>query len=253
MGLLNFQLCALRDVILASFMLSDKRYAPGVRCVTLVEYRKSEPLRTCYLTKADLERLLRIVSTQAPEGGVTIATDLGDVQTIEAKSLDVFLAHPDLPAVLNNLEISTSQLSATQFIHISIGGVLSSYSVRSSNEVWVLGNFQRLQEFFRKHRGFVAPEWLRSPILLSFLIGGAVTLVVQLLLQRQMIYGFIAGAASAFVLVRYVEWAFVPLNNIGRIVLVETRSLWRTLLTVENISLLIAFLSLIAAIIPLFR
>ena len=114
--------------------------------MTLEEYRKSEPLKSCYLTKDDLQQLVRLITNQVPPIDVRISAQISTSRKIESQSLDVFLAHPDLPPILSELDIST--FDRVQSITIRIGGPLSMYAVRGRDEVWVLGNFQRLQEFF---------------------------------------------------------------------------------------------------------
>ena len=201
------------------------------------------------LTKADLVQLMRL--SMVPDQDITrISTHVEDGD-IQDSTLDAFLAHEELPAILDNLHILCK--AARRDITVDLGGIFNSLSVTGDDEVWVRGSYDRLREVLLRHRRRETPHMLRSTLVGSLLAGAVLTLVNQLLIQGELLYGFLAGVAGAFLLMRYIGWAIFSIAQPARIVLTAAPAPWRTLFNRDNLGIAVAILALIFTIIQTVR
>jgi hypothetical protein len=194
-----------RVAILAPWGWSGKRRRAKERAVGAVtKYEKREDIMSCRITKPDLIRLARLMTEHATgsTADINIQTHIGDL-TIQAETLDDFLAHTELPPILTELTMWAQ--TSTRSISIRLAAMFSSFEVHGEDDVWVRGSHDRLRAFFVQHRRFEAPHQLKSSLLVSVAAGAVLTLVAQLLVQQQLVYGFIASVAGCFLLLLYTS------------------------------------------------
>lgn len=209
-------------------------------------YRKYKMLPSCWLSKADLTRLVHMATEQTAQ--VTISTRIGDT-IVEASTLETFLVQADLLPVLDNLRIWGS--TEKRHITIELGKLHSAIEISAENAEWMRVHYERLHDFLQQRRQVEPPGRGVATIAVSITMVALLTHIAILMVQQQVLYGCVAIVTGAFVMLRYSRWAFLKRDRSTGIVVVDTAARWRARLTRDNVIMAIAVLGLLFTVLQM--
>ena len=216
------------------------------------EYTKSRNLQPCRLKRTDLLKLIHISQETSlvatAKRTFKISTDLPNLN-ITSSGVDQFLEHEQLPDRLNRLSIEVMEMNKD---FDTLGRVWLRFyeteivlDVSGSDETWVLGKFVRITDFIRRHRRWfwflpgifpfiVAPIWVVSLASLRKLLAAG-----QMIVSASTV---VLLAASILATVFYFRGSLFPYTQ----VILRAK---QPLFTKENVTLIVAVLSLIVSIV----
>jgi len=216
------------------------------------KYTKSRSIHPCRLEKNDLLELIKIAKETFPTSDskedFVISTNLPDIH-ISSNSIEEFLKHEELPDKFNRLSLTIIGWSENREIDKSVRMTFYdnyiNLDVDGIQQTWVLGKDSQITDFLKKKR----PRFWALHKVFPF-ITGIITLVslsalVSFIKAKVMIYSVSTALfliAWIFATVFYFSGTFLPYTQI----ILTTR---KPLFTKENITIIIAVLSLIISII----
>lgn len=216
------------------------------------EFQKSGELRPCKLESSDLLKLVEILETGFVQEGdkrrVTVSTNLPNVR-IESGSLQDFLQHQELPDTLTALSLWVSETDkhfntvkrtllefADDRIRLFVSGV---------DETWVYGKFVQIGEFLNKKKPWF---WVLRKIFdfaFGFLVTVSLFATFYFIVVGRVLYAVSSGilfVAWVLAFVFFLKGTFLPYTQI----ILQGKT---SLLTKENITIVIALLTLIISVI----
>jgi hypothetical protein len=219
-------------------------------------YTKRVRLHPCRLEKPDLLRLVEIVEEVIPVSEIKqhfrISTDLPTIK-IEENSVEDFLKHGDLPNKLNELSILIFRLNESgeteRSVYLSFTSTYIVVSVEGLDETWVLGKFEQITQFLKEKRPWF---WALSgafPYIFSIVLTLSVISAIFLIRAQQIIpvvFMTIFFIATVFASVFHVKGTFLPYTQV---ILTPKEGF----LNKQNITFIIAILTLVVAIIEVVR
>ncbi|MDQ2920114.1 MAG: hypothetical protein M3R52_00650 [Acidobacteriota bacterium] len=219
------------------------------------QYTKSDNnFGACKLQLSDLRKLTSIINEGFPDpspdltGRVTANISLYSTDfSITEPTLEDFLRHDSLPDRLDKLTVETMDWETSRTVRINFDPAFIMLFVTGPNETWVLGKFERVRRFLEQNRPWF---W---PFLKLFTRIAAVLYLVTI----GMGYYFYKAQRWAFLFstgVFLFAFTVLVIHHDRNSLLPHTQIILNSrkrLLSKEAITILIAFLSLLVAIIGL--
>lgn len=216
------------------------------------KYTKSLKLDASKLELNDLNHLVEIITKTFSENErnkhFEILTRLDDLH-IRSESLEEFLKHKELPNRLNNLSISITGWNENRDIDKSVRLLLyktyTNLDVNGDEETWIIGKSSQINEFLKKKRPW---HWLLNKIFPY--ATGVIFLISLFYLSYFLKNGEVIYSASSGIF--FLSWILATIFFIKGTFLPHVKIILyrdKSLLNKENITILIAILSLIVSVI----
>jgi hypothetical protein len=148
------------------------------------EYRKSGELSSCKLTKTDLVELFEYINGVYlnEEPSYDISSSFEHVE-FRGDNFKTFLNIKGLPNVLDNLEIRC--YAEKKYLTLFFSHFRNYLSVSGLDETWVLGTYQKIENFLRQKRSFY--HYFYRRIGLVYFTLGSLTVILPIMMLIQFI------------------------------------------------------------------
>lgn len=216
------------------------------------EYTKSGDIHPCRLERNDLLELIKIIKETLPvsdrKEDFKISTNLPDIH-ISSNSIEEFLKHEELPDKFDRLTLNVVGWSKNReidkSIRITFYGNYINLDVGGTQQTWVLGKYSQITNFLKKKKPWFWALHKIFPVIAGIIPIVSLNALVDFIKAKVIIYSVSTALfliAWIFATVFYFRGTFLPYTQI---ILTPKKSLFNK----ENITIIIAALSLIISII----
>jgi len=219
-------------------------------------YSKSDnDFGACKLQVSDLRKLTNIINEGFPEpspdltGRVTANISLYSADfSITEPTVEDFLRHESLPDKLDRLTIEIMDWEASRTVRINFDPAFIMLFVTGTDETWVLGKYERIRKFLDDHRPWFWPFLKLFTKIAAILYLVAFAMVYYFYKAQR--WGFFFATcvflfAFTVLVIHHDRNSLLPHTEI----ILNSR---KRFLNKETVTILIALLSLLVAIIGLF-
>lgn len=162
----------------------------------MINYRKEEDVHPCHLSREDVIRLVQLIKTDfaasTRKEDLEITSHLNQ-EVVSANSIEDFLGHNNLPAIISRLTIrltgwSNSKIDKT--VNLTFYDNFIQLNVSGDSQSWVNGKFIQINDYLRTKRPFfwflrTMPAYFIRGAFFFLIIFGAFWMI-QTSLKKQM-------------------------------------------------------------------
>jgi hypothetical protein len=203
-------------------------------------FRKSGTINSCKLTRKDFLELSDNINDIFVNEEYTIKIrSRHEHFEYEAKDFISFIEIRKIANVLNNLEINI--FGNNKFVTLNLGIINNYLSVSGSDEAWVLGAYQKIENFIYKKR-----PWYYSRLTVFFILSGMILFILGIQIIKNNYYALIL----IFFIILFYYYVYVTgiLDKIFPDFQLRI-SKPDTIITKDNIVIFVKILTLLAIII----
>lgn len=216
------------------------------------EYSKSGYINPCRFKKEDLLELVEILKESFPPSNrkeyFEISTNFHGVY-IRSNDIEEFLKHKELPDKLSRLSLRIIGWSENREIDktvcITFYDNYISLNVNGKEQAWVLGKYVQIKDFLKKKRPWFWALNKAFPFIVGIIPVPLLEVLVSFIKRGEIIYSLSTTLfllALLFTTIFYFKGTFLPYTQI----ILNPK---KTILSKENIAIIIALLTLIFTII----